>query len=94
VIFESSGGHAIAIALFVAVAIAIVLFVAITIAIAIALFVPIAIALALFVAVAGKTVRDYCHLPMDSTSMCSNILYMSNVDAGSSLRWLSGSTMM
>ncbi len=42
----------------------------------------------------GKTVKGYYHMPMDSISMCSNILYMSNVDAGSSLRWLSASTKM
>ena len=27
-------------------------------------------------------------MPMDSISMCSNTLYMSNIDGGSSLRWL------
>jgi hypothetical protein len=32
-------------------------------------------------------------MPMDSISMCSNTLYMSNVDVGSSLSWLSDSTM-
>ena len=32
-------------------------------------------------------------MPMDSILMCSNTLYMSNMDAGSSLRWLSVSTM-
>jgi hypothetical protein len=32
-------------------------------------------------------------MPMDSISMCSNTLYMSNVDAGSSLRRLLASTM-
>ena len=34
-------------------------------------------------------------MPVDSISMCSNTLYlyMSNVDAGSYLRWLSASTM-
>jgi hypothetical protein len=32
-------------------------------------------------------------MPMDSISMCSNTLYMSNVDGGSSLSWLSDSTM-
>jgi hypothetical protein len=31
---------------------------------------------------------------MDSISMCSNTVYMSNMDVGSSLRWLSASTMM
>ena len=36
--------------------------------------------------------QHYC-MPMDSTSMCSNTLYTSNMDAGSSLRWLSASTM-
>jgi hypothetical protein len=35
----------------------------------------------------------YC-VPMDSKWMCSNTLYMSNMDVGSSLRWLSASTMM
>ncbi len=30
---------------------------------------------------------------MDSISMCPNILYMSNMDEESSLRWLSASTM-
>jgi hypothetical protein len=30
---------------------------------------------------------------MDSISMCSNTFYMSNMDVGSSLRWLSASTM-
>jgi hypothetical protein len=30
---------------------------------------------------------------VESTSMCSNTLYMSNMDAGSSLSWLSASTM-
>ncbi len=34
-----------------------------------------------------------CFVPMDSISMCLNTLYMSNMDAGSSLRWLSASTM-
>ncbi len=34
----------------------------------------------------------FCHLPMDSIS-CSSTLYMSNVDAGSSLCWLSARTM-
>jgi hypothetical protein len=33
-------------------------------------------------------------MPMDSISMCSNTLYMSNVDVGSSLRWLSASRMI
>ena len=33
------------------------------------------------------------HMPTDSISMCSNTLYMSNVNAGSYLRWLSASTM-
>ncbi len=32
-------------------------------------------------------------LTMDSISMCSNTSYMSNMDGGSSLRWLSASTM-
>ncbi len=32
-------------------------------------------------------------MPMDSIPMCSNTLYMYNVDAGSSLSWLSESTM-
>jgi len=30
-------------------------------------------------------------MPMDSIAMCSNTFYMSNIDAGSSLRWLSAS---
>jgi hypothetical protein len=30
-------------------------------------------------------------MPMDSMSMCSNTLNMSNVDVGSSLSWLSAS---
>jgi hypothetical protein len=33
-------------------------------------------------------------MPMDSISMCPNTLYMSNMDVGSSLRWLSASTMI
>ncbi len=33
-------------------------------------------------------------MPIDNISMCSNTLYMSNMDVGSSLRWLSASTMM
>ena len=33
-------------------------------------------------------------MPMDSISMCSNTLYVSDVDVGSSLRWLSASTVM
>ncbi len=41
----------------------------------------------------GITIWDYCHIPMYSISMCSNTLYMSNMDVGSSLRWLSASTM-
>ncbi len=41
----------------------------------------------------GITVWGYCHIPMDSISMCSNTFDMSNMDAGSSLRWLSASTM-
>ena len=32
-------------------------------------------------------------MPMDSISVCSNTLYMSNVDVGSTLRWLSPPTM-
>jgi hypothetical protein len=32
-------------------------------------------------------------MPMDSISMFSNTLYVSNVDAGSSLRWWSASTI-
>jgi hypothetical protein len=31
-------------------------------------------------------------MPVDSISMCSNLFYMSNMDVGSSLRWLSDST--
>ncbi len=42
----------------------------------------------------GMTVRGYCHMSMNSILMFSNTLYMSNVDAGSSLRLLSASTMM
>ena len=34
----------------------------------------------------------YC-MPMDHISMCSNNLYMTNMDTYSSLRWLSVSTM-
>jgi hypothetical protein len=30
---------------------------------------------------------------IDSISICSNTLYMSNMDDGSSLRWMSASTM-
>jgi hypothetical protein len=30
---------------------------------------------------------------MDSISMCYNTLHVSNMDMGSSLRWLSASTM-
>ena len=41
----------------------------------------------------GMTVRGYCHIPMDSISMCSNTLYMYNLDVGSSSSWLSASTM-
>ncbi len=42
----------------------------------------------------GITVWGYCHIPMASISMCSKTLYLSNrMDAGSSLRWLSASTM-
>jgi hypothetical protein len=33
-------------------------------------------------------------MPMDSISLCSNTLYMPNMDVGSSLSWLSASTMM
>ena len=40
-----------------------------------------------------RTVWEYYHMQMDSISMCSNSLFMSFVDAGSSLRWLSASTM-
>jgi hypothetical protein len=32
-------------------------------------------------------------MPMDSISMCSNILYMSKMEVESSLRWPSASTM-
>ncbi len=42
----------------------------------------------------GITLWGYCHFPTDSISMCSNTLYMSYVDAGSSLRWLSASTKL
>ncbi len=41
----------------------------------------------------GITVRGYSHMPMDSISMCSNTVYIYDVDTGSSLRWLSASTM-
>ncbi len=34
------------------------------------------------------TVSGCCCMPIDSISMCSNILCMSNADEGSSLRWL------
>ena len=37
----------------------------------------------------GITVWGYWHMPMDSISMCSNTLYMSKMDAVSSLSWLS-----
>jgi hypothetical protein len=43
--------------------------------------------------IVGITFWGYCHMPMDIISMCSNTLYMSNVDLGSSLRWLSSPTM-
>jgi hypothetical protein len=33
---------------------------------------------------AGIIVGGYCHLPMDSISMCSNLLYLSNMNAQSS----------
>ncbi len=36
----------------------------------------------------GMTIWCYCHVPMDTIWMCSNTFYMSNVDVGSSLRWL------
>jgi hypothetical protein len=32
-------------------------------------------------------------MPIGSISMCLNILYMSNEDVGSSLKWLSASAM-
>ncbi len=32
-------------------------------------------------------------MPMDSISMCSITFYVSNMDVGNSLRWLSASTM-
>jgi hypothetical protein len=41
----------------------------------------------------GITVRGYCHMPMDCISMCLNTVYMYDVDTGSSLSWLSASTM-
>jgi hypothetical protein len=75
VIFESFSGHAIAIALFVAVAIAIALFVAV--AIAIALFVFAAITIALFVAIAIAipiTLLNLTPLPPPSSLLsCANI---------------------
>ncbi len=39
-------------------------------------------------------VYGYYLMPMGSISMCSNTLYMTTIDVGSSLRWLSASTMM
>ncbi len=41
----------------------------------------------------GITVRGCCHIPMDSILMCSNTFYVYNLNAGSSLSWLSASTM-
>ncbi len=41
----------------------------------------------------GITVWGYCHMSMDIIPVCVNTLCMSNVDAGSSLRHLSASTM-
>jgi hypothetical protein len=41
----------------------------------------------------GITVIGCYHMPMDSISMCSNTLYMSNMDARISLRLLSATTM-
>jgi hypothetical protein len=41
----------------------------------------------------GITVWGICHMPMDSISMYSKVLYMSNVDAGHSLSWLCALTM-
>ena len=43
----------------------------------------------------GPTGAEWvCYLMMmGSISMCSNTLYMSNMDGGSSLRWLSASIM-
>jgi hypothetical protein len=32
-------------------------------------------------------------MPMDNKSKCSNNLYMSDMDGGSRLRWLSDSTL-
>ncbi len=40
------------------------------------------------------TVWGYCHMAMDSISMFSNTLYVSNVNMGISLSWRSASTMM
>ena len=42
----------------------------------------------------GISVWGCYYVPMDSILMCSNTLYMFNVDVGSSLRWLSATTMM
>ncbi len=42
----------------------------------------------------GITVYCSYRMHMDSISISSNNLYMSNLDVGSSLRWLSTSTMM
>jgi hypothetical protein len=41
----------------------------------------------------GITVWCFWHMPIDSISMCLNTLYMINVEVGSSLRWLSASTL-
>ena len=41
----------------------------------------------------GETVQGCCYMQMNSISMCSNTLYMSNKHVGSSFRWLSASTM-
>ncbi len=41
----------------------------------------------------GLTVIGCYHMPMDSISMCSNTLYVSNKDARISLRLLSATTM-
>jgi len=32
-------------------------------------------------------------MPMESTSMCSNTLYMSNMDVRSTLKWMTASTV-
>ena len=43
--------------------------------------------------VVPTNVGGYYHMPMDSILMCSNTLYMSNIDAGRSLVRIEASTM-